>query len=102
MFDRWCGLFAREVASRGGVVGPAWQWARGQGARLRGAPPCSCGRPVAFTFCLVGTGNFLRALSLHPRQQVGREWLRCVLDSKLTLLAKFKRGDLKFSNLFSR
>ena len=40
-------------------------------------PRAPVGGPVAFPFCLVGTGNFLRALSLHPRQQVGRVAALC-------------------------
>ena len=74
--DRWCGPFARAVAyagaqgkGSGGVVGPAWQWAAGEGVTR--AP---VGGPVACTFCLVGSFGFGPFCSLITRHSSSSAW----------------------------
>jgi hypothetical protein len=73
----------------------SWWGRRGSGrvGRVRGAPPCSCGRPcgvyVLFSRELIFKLSFSLSLSLSLSLLVSSsgEWLCCVLESKLTFFS---------------
>jgi hypothetical protein len=87
----------------------SWWGRRGSGrvGRVRGAPPCSCGRPcgvyVLFSRELIFKLSFSLSLSLSlsPRQQLGRVAVLCAREQIDFFFSPFLRSSIWIWNWFS-